>query len=803
MIRNYIQIAMRNLLKSKVFSFVNIFGLAIGMAAFLFIIHYVRFERSYEDFHAHTDRIYRITYDIYRGAEYIVTDCETHAPMGPLIKSKMPEVVDFVRVFGTDNHQYIRVGDERFLEDKAFFVDQSIFNVFSLDVIHGKSGKALTSPFQVVLTASVADKYFHGRNPVGESIQIANDMYQVTAVIADSPPNTHLKFSLLISHPTLERVKSWYKEDGYNGNNEYTYLLMAPGADLATFNQKLTALSSELKEPLGGGRYNAELMKDIHLYSNKTYEPEANGSAKVVNFLLIIAGFIIVIAWVNYVNLSTARAVERAREVGIRKVMGSQRAQLVIQFLLESFLVNGIGAVIALSIFQVALPLFRELTGQLLPPHVGNDPVFWSLFIALYLVGVLFSGFYPAIVLSSFRPVAVLKGKFKASSHGQFLRKALVIVQFSATVILMIGMTTVFLQLQHLRSYDKGMNIDQIVALRAPQQVGSDSIFRLNFQNFKTELSKYPAIQRITSSESLPGASIVEMSTTSFTRVGEQQREKGYEYYFYSVDADFIPTMEMKIIAGNNFESGVPNPGKVVINEVALQRLGFASPEEAIGAQVTFRTSDRLPFSTIIGVLQNFHHRSPKEAHLPMLFDYDEHPDYFAVRIKSDNAEEAINTIKATWDKIFPESIFDYFFLDDQYEKQFQADSQFGQVIATFSGLAVFIACLGLFGLSSYTIVQRTKEIGIRKVLGASVLQIVKLLTSDFVAVVSIAALIALPISWFALQDWLSNYAVRITLDGWILISPVAVILLIALATVSLQTVKTALSNPTNSLRQE
>jgi putative ABC transport system permease protein len=347
------------------------------------------------------------------------------------------------------------------------------------------------------------------------------------------------------------------------------------------------------------------------------------------------------------------------------------------------------------------------------------------------------------------------------------------------------------------------MNIDQIVAVRAPQQIGSDSLFRLSYENFKTELTKYPTIQSITRSESLPGASIVEMSTTSFTRVGKQQQEKGYEYYFYSVDADFIPTMEMKIIAGKNFDNGVPNPNKVIINEVALQRLGFANPEEAIGAQVTFRGSDKSPFSTIIGVLQNFHHRSPKEAHLPMLFDYDEHPDYFAVRIKSDNAEEAVNTIRATWDKVFPQSVFDYFFLDDQYESQFKADSQFGRVIATFSGLAVFIACLGLFGLSSYTIVQRTKEIGIRKVLGASVPQIVKLLTSDFVAVVMIAALIALPISWFALQDWLSNYAVRITLNGWILISPVAVILIIALATVSLQTVKTAFSNPTNSLRQE
>jgi putative ABC transport system permease protein len=803
MLRNYLHIALRNLLKSKVFSFVNIFGLAIGMAAFLFIVQYVRFERSYEDFHTKSDNIFRITYDIYRGTEYVVTDCETHAPMGPLLKSKMPEVVDFVRLFGTDNYQYIRIGDQRFLEPEAYFADQSIFNIFSLHVVHGKSTNALSSPFQVVLTSSVAEKYFNGRNPVGESIQIANHMYQVTAVIADSPSNTHLKFNLLLSHPTLGRVKSWYKEDNYNGNNEYTYLLMAPGTDCNAFNEKLAKLSTEMKEQLSDGRYNAEPMKDIHLHSNKTYEPEANGSAKVVNVLLIIAGFIIVIAWVNYINLSTARAVERAREVGIRKVMGSQRGQLIVQFLCESLMVNALGAIIAIGLFQVGSPLFRELSGQAFTPQVGNDPVFWYLFGGLYLAGVLFSGFYPAIVLSSFRPVAVLKGKFKSSSHGQFLRKALVVVQFSATVILMVGMTTVYLQIRYLRSYDIGMNIDQIVVVRAPQKIGSDSAFSHAFQNFKTALLDCPSIQSVTRSESLPGANIVEMSTTSFSRVGKQQQEKGYEYYFYSVDADFIPTMGMKLVAGRNFENGVSNESKVVINETALQRLGFASPEEAIGAHVTFRNSDKSDFSTVIGVLQNFHHRSPKEAHLPMLFDYSEDPDYFAVRIKSDNAEESVNAIRATWDKVFPESVFDYFFLNEQYERQFQADRQFGRVIATFSGLAVFIACLGLFGLSSYTIVQRTKEIGIRKVLGASVPQIVKLLTADFVTVVLIAALIALPVSWFALQDWLSNYAVRINISVWILLTPVIVILFVALATVSVQTVKTALANPTNSLRQE
>ncbi|MBT1703540.1 ABC transporter permease [Chryseosolibacter indicus] len=803
MLRNYLLIAYRNILKSKLFSFVNIFGLGIGMAAFLFIIHYVRFERSYENFLPHADNIYRITYDIYKGSEYVVTDCETHAPMGPMLKEKMPEVVDFVRFFGLDNHQFIQVGDQKFLEGEMYFTDQSVFKIFSLQVLHGKAQNALTAPFQAVLTESHARKYFGRTNVAGEPININKQNYQITAVIADPPANTHLPYTVLLSHPTLLPTRPWYNEQGWNGNNEYTYLLMQPGTNLATFNKKLLDVSLSLKDKLGGSRYTAEPIRDIHLYSNKTYEPSANGSAKVVKFLLIVAGFIILIAWVNYINLSTARAVERAREVGIRKVMGSVRKQLIFQFLSESVLVNALAALLAVSLFQIALPLFRELTGQPLPLRVTADPVFWYLFAGLYISGVLLSGIYPAFVLSSFRPATVLKGKFKSSVHGQYLRKALVVFQFAATVVLIVGMSTVYLQVNHLRTYDLGMNIDQTVVIRAPLRT-NDSVFTSAYQSFKNELLNHTNIQGVSRSESFPGSSLVEVNTTSFTRVGQENQENGgYEYYFYSVDADFIKTMGMKLVAGINFEDGAENHDRIIINEEAVQRLGFADAQEAIGQRVTFRTRWPGEPSTIIGVIKNFYHRSPKEDHLPMVFDYVDYPDYFAVRLKSGDTHQAIASIKTTWDQVFPENVFDYFFLDEQYEQQFKSDMRFGSVMATFSGLAVLIACLGLFGLSSYTIVQRTKEIGIRKVLGASVAQIVQLLTSDFVRVVFIASLIGLPIAYVAMEDWLSNYSVRINLNVLMFIVPVATILFIALVTVSFQTIQTALENPSKALKQE
>jgi putative ABC transport system permease protein len=466
--------------------------------------------------------------------------------------------------------------------------------------------------------------------------------------------------------------------------------------------------------------------------------------------------------------------------------------------------VNVIAGIVALVIFQVAFPFFRDLSGQPLSSGVAQDQTLWFLFLGLIITGTLLSGMYPAFVLASFKPVEVLKGKFRSSTHGQLLRKGLVIFQFSATVVLIISMCTVYLQVQFLREQDLGMNINQTLVLTGKQLDVPDSVFKKTSQTLKIELMKDPAIKSVSRSEALPGVDMQELSTTSITRFGgDSPGDRGYLYYYFTVDADYIPTMNMTFLAGRNFENGVPNHDQVIINEEAVKLLGFTSAEEAVGSKITFHTHYKSEGSTVIGVLKNFYFRSPKEGHLPMLFYYGEPAEYFAVQVSSPDMKETISSVNSVWNKVYPNTVFNYFFLDEKYDQQYRADAQFGNVMAVFSGLIIFIACLGLFGLSSYTITQRTKEIGIRKVLGASVTEIVRLLSLEFAQTVIIAALIALPIAYFAMNEWLSNYFVHISLNGWIFLFAIAAILLLAMITVSFQTIKTAIANPTDSLKQE
>jgi putative ABC transport system permease protein len=803
MIRNYFRIAYRSLLKNRAFSFINIFGLSIGLAAFLFIIHYVRLERSYESYNKNAPNMFRITLDLYNGSEYVVTDCETYAITGPVLKEKMPEVLDYARMFHNDGLQDVTVGDQKFLEEDIYFADPSAIPLFAIDLVKGDPAKALTVPFQAMISRSIAKKYFGREDVVGEEFVLDRQKYYVSAVMKDIPANTHIKFGILLSHATLPKKYSWYKEDAWGNNNEYTYLLMRPGTDVAAFNKKLADFSVVMKDKISNDRLAAESMPDIHLYSHKTFEPEQNGNARTVSFLLLIAVFILVIAWVNYINLSTTRAVERAREVGIRKVMGSLKSQLVFQFLSESLLVNGLAAVLAYALFMTALPLFREFTGQPLPIELTNDITFWYLFSALWIAGTFLSGLYPAFVLSSFNPSTVLKGKFRSSSHGQRLRQGLVVFQFGATVVLLAGMCTIYLQITHLRNVDLGMNIDRTLIIRGAHIDLPDSLYKAAYQTLKTELLRRPSVQQVAGAGSLPGLSLHELSTTNnVKRVGHENEGGSYNYYQFNIDADFIAAMGMKLAAGRNFTVDDSDTDKVIINEEAVRRLGFANAEEALGSRITYYSQRGKP-SEVIGVLKNYYQRSPKEAHIPMVFTYGNYAAYFALRLKTNQPSQTIAEVKQVWEKVYPDNIFHYFFLDDQYNQQYRADAQFGAVIGTFSALAVFIACLGLFGLSSFTIVQRTKEIGIRKVLGASVTQIVTLLSQDFAKVILIASLLALPVAYVAMDAWLSNYAVRIDLNAWIFVLPVAMILLFALGTVSFQTIRSALSNPSQALKQE
>jgi putative ABC transport system permease protein len=804
MFQSYFKIGWRNLLRNKGYSAINIGGLVLGITCFLFLLSYVRFERSYEDFHKNGDNIFRVTLDLYKNGEFLMTDCEMYAPFGPLVKEKMPEVVDFVRMMNNDNTR-VKIGEQKFLEERSYFADSSVFTVFSFKPLYGSLLGALSKPNQVVITASTAQKYFGRTDVVNESIEAEGGLYKITAVLEDVPANTHLKFDFLLSHATYPRINKNYTDDSWDsGNNEFTYLLMTSGTDVTVFNKKLKDLSVSLKEKINDDRFSAETMKDIHLYSHKTFEPDVNGSARIVYALLGIAFFIIGLAWVNYINLSTAKAMERAREVGVRKVMGSDRSQLITQFLTESIIVNVVAAMMALVIIKIALPYFQELTGLPLM-DIFQHSSFWYSLLAVLFIGIAFSGGYPALVLSSFDPVSVLKGKFRSSAHGQWLRQGLVVFQFTSTTVLVICLSAVYLQIEHLQNYDLGMDINQTVILRAPDKDQADSIYQSKYQSFKNELLRNPAIQMMSQSQSIPGANMNDVSTTqSIFQVGKDKNSGSFNYYHYAIDADFIPAFGMKLITGRNFEAGMKNEDLVLINEEASASLGFSSPQQAIGAKITYYTRWPGEPSTVIGVVKNFYQRSPKENQVPMVLRYySGFSSYVALKVKTTNMKETIELAKDKWDHMFPSTPFSYFFLDEKYNQQYKADAQFGKVMATFSIIAVIIACLGLFGLSSYTILQRTKEIGIRKVLGGSVTQIVQLLSRDFIKWVLVATILAMPLSYLLMKQWLSSYAVRIDLSPWIFIIPLLVIALISILTVSVQTFKAANANPVNSLKSE
>lgn len=804
MLKNYLLIAYRSLSNNRIFSYINILGLAIGMAAFLFIVQYIRYEKSYENFHENADNILRLATEFYNGSEYVMTDCETYPPLGPYLKANWPEVTEYVRMDGIDGLTGIKTTSKSFLESGLYYVDASIFDVFTVKILHGEKRTALQAPFEVALSESMAKKYFGKSDVVDEIVEIGERPYRVSAVFADIPQNTHLKFSILISRGTLKTMEPWYAQQSWYNNNDYTYVLTVPGTDLAAFNKKLANfVATDLKEELSQENFVAERIKDIHLYSDKMFEPEPAGNAKVVYYFTIIAVFVIAIAWVNYINLSTARAVERAREVGIRKVMGSVKRQLIFQFMAEAALMNILAGAVSLALFQLMFPLFRDLSGQPLSGSIIGDSYFWEFFAGLVATGSLLSGLYPAFVLASFKPVAVLKGKFRSTSHGQWLRKGLVVFQFSATVVLIIGMLTFYLQLNFLRQQDLGMDIDQTLVLTGPKLNITDSVFHVTSQTLKNELLSNASIRGVSRSESLPGADIQELSTANISRVGASDNKKGYLHYFMAIDEDFIPTLNMTIAAGRNFKAGGDNSEQVIINEEAARLLGFYDASDALGNKISFITKKGSDGSEIIGVLKDFHFRSPKDPHLPMVFYCREPGNYFALRMSTNDVPQTLAFVKQSWDKVYPDAVFNYFFLDEQYDQQYRADQQFGGVITAFSILILFIACLGLFGLSSYTIVQRTKEIGIRKVLGASVVQVVRLLSKDFLKVVLQASLVALPLTYFTMAKWLSNYAMRIELGFWIFAIPVALIFMIALLTVSIQTIKTALSNPTEALRYE
>ncbi|GAB2586864.1 ABC transporter permease [Spirosoma areae] len=795
MLRNYLKIALRNLVRNKPFFFINTLGLAVGIAACLLILQYVTFERSYDNFHPDAENIYRIELDSYQNGKLAFRSATSYPAIAPTLKKDFPEVVETARLYDA-NSDVVTYNNVHFREDNFYFADNSVFSVFKLDFLSGDPRTALTDKNTVVLSETIAHKYFGTQNPLGKTLKLGREPYLVRGVFADYAKNAHLDLDLLFSYrtePDAQTSWGWY--------DFFTYVKLRPGTNVAQFQAKIIDLVKKYNPnrfKVSGNRDELLLqpLRDIHLTSQLNQEAEPNGNGKAVTVLSIIALFILLIAWINYINLATARAMDRAKEVGVRKVVGAERTQLIRQFLLESFLLNLVAAVLALFIVLISAPYFNELTGRPLSLRQWFQPDLWLPAIAVFSAGTLLSGLYPAFLLSGFQPIAVLKGKVASVAGGLSLRQSLIVFQFAASVILIIGTVTVYRQLRYMQAQDLGFSIAQKLIVRGAGV--RDSTYEAKANAFKQELVRANLVEKATASAYVPG---IEILWTNNARRMDRPDAPSNSFYFTAYDYEFVDAYGIKLVAGRNFSRSFGEDRKgVLLNETAAKLLGFDSPAEAIGKRI--RTWDTL---TVAGVVKDYHQQGLQKGHWPMLIRLQpDNANFFSLQLRSDaELDNQLAGIKAKYAQFFPGNPFDYFFLDSFFNEQYKAEQQFGRVCTLFAGLAIFIACLGLFALATFMAKQRTKEIGIRKVLGASVLSLSGLLAKDFLKLVVVAIVIATPIAWYVMSRWLQDFAYHIAVPWWAFIVAGVAAVAIALLTVSFQSVKTALMNPVKSLRSE
>jgi len=829
MFKNFFKIAYRNLLKNKVFSLVNIFGLAIGMAACFFIFSYVHFESSYDRWHPNAADIYRV--NISFGGSFARGEwramAANHPAAGPAMKRDFPEVRAFARVapttlfFAGTTLSYTDGKGEKlsFNQDRMFVADPSFLTMFSYPFVAGDPAKALGAPQTMVISATMAKKYFGNADPIGKMLVLnGGTPLKVTGVFRDVPENSHLKFDMLVSFLTLgpnavDNIWGWPEF--------YTYVQLVPGIDPARLEAKFPSFIErylgKVQQELNFQTYfHLQRLTDIHLHSEKVKGPEAGGSQQEIYFLTLIGVLILVIAWINFINLSTSKATERAKEVGLRKVVGGRRTQIIGQFILESVLINLLALILSAVIVWFCFPLFGPFVGKDIAhgsPDAGiwHAPLFWAAVVSVYLVSALVVGAYPALILSAFRPAAVLKGKFVNSGSGMLIRKALVMVQFVFSLLLIAGSITVYSQLSFMEHQDLGYNKDQVLIMKAPMI--TDSTFRTRIAAFQTKLLQDPAIGGMAPSSEIPGRTAV---SRNFVRKSTDDKTHNLATDISEVNENFFKTYGVDLVAGRNLQRDVDSvnqfnvKGKigivgVIVNERVVTELGYKSNEAAINQDVVFGYGPGPITARIVGVVRNYHQRSLKETYDPMLFLYPAYEDwsYFSVRLSTGDLPRTLASISQAYKDFFPGNPCDYFFLNEYFDRQYQSDLRFGKVFGLFTVLAIFVACLGLLGLSSFMIRLRTKETGIRKVLGASVPSLVILFSKDFVRMVGWASVIAIPIIYAGAYRWLRNYAFHIGLEWYILVLPPVLLLTMALVTVGVQSIKTALANPVESLKTE
>jgi len=808
MLKNNLKIAFRNLWKNKFQSFILVFGLALGLAVAFFIGKYIQSERSYDQFHSKVDRIYRVPLTFYKDGVMLVKDAMNTAPSGPTLKAEFPEVEQFVRFSPEYSKVIFKYEEKQFQQEKVYYTDSTLFEVFDFALIQGDPNTCLNRPFTTLLTKSTAEQYFGKvenwtESPIGKSLKMNNQLeFEITGILEDVPENSHIQFNALLSFVTFP-ILSDDPANEWQWNDFWTYILLKEGTEIEQFATKIPDFNERHEPNKDSNRSQAsdlQALADIHLHSNISYEWGINGDSKTIKFLFLIGIAILMIAWANYINLATARAEDRAMEIGVRKVVGATKKSLVFQFLSEALLVNALAISFAAILVKIGQGGMNWVVGKSLPSFLSPLQLLYILPIIL-LIGTFLSGLYPAFFLSTFSPKRALRKESRKKGK-EFLRKGLVVFQYGISVILLIGTMMIYLQLDFMRNQDLGFSLDQKLILKAPSKVDHATDFE-KYQSFKNEMLSFSEVQQVAGSSAIPGKNYLDLDSHGGIRLLSAGEEKNSSLTAFYADEGFVEAYDVDVIAGRNFSAEMKTDNNaVLITESALKLLELEKPEDAIGKMLRYQGEKQ-----IVGVIADYHQKSLRHAYEPTIIrNWRNNFLYLTIQLKPENfsnLKDLVSKVKSTWEKRYPNDPFDYFFLDEHFNEQYLAEQRLGYIFMIFSFFAIFIACLGLFGLASYMVTIRTKEIGVRKVLGASVTSIVNLLSRDFLGLVVIALVIASPVAWYIMHNWLEGFAYSIDMKWWVFALAGFLAIGIAFLTVSVQSVKAALVNPLKSLRNE
>jgi putative ABC transport system permease protein len=792
MIKSYLLVALRSLRRNKLHASINIIGLAIGMACCILITLFVQFELSYDRHNKDADRIYRMAVNLEANNWAI-----SAFPIGRLLKDNFPEVEKFTRIKPAEIFVRNAVNETK-NKERVFYADSSVFDVLDIQLIKGNPLMALAEINSMVITEEKARTYFGEEDPIGKTLTLLNDKkeYKITGVFKPLPSASHVHIQLMVSSDNLAPMRPDSK-DGWNYlTNHYTYLVLPKGIDHVAFEKKISEFMDKYNERTADEPKNQiklQPLTSIHLHSNLGLEVEANGSTNTVYIMSAVAFFILIIACINFMNLTTAQSLKRAREVGIRKVVGSKKSQLVFQFLSESVVISFISLVLAAILLNVVLPLFNTMAGkQIVINPLENGSVIIIFISITFFVGVL-AGTYPAFFLSSFKPTSVLKGNFVSNFKGQLMRKGLVVFQFAIAFVIMVGTYVIYAQLDFMLNKNMGFDREQTVIVTMPRDsVGDESI--------KNEMKQLAGVEAVTRIGEIPGKMV---RTSGFWFEGAKD-SKAQNMYHFSGDVDLLQTLNMKMKSGNYFQPQTKQFFKeFILNETAVKHLGWTN-ENAIGKLIDFGERGKDP-GHVIGVIEDFHfkHLHDKIDPLVMYLQSQYEGEFMAIKVKSGNIKEMLAQVEQTWKRLLPQYEFQYQFLDETFDKLFDQEKRLGQLFGVFSGLAIFVSCLGLFGLASFTMEQNKKSVAVRKVLGASVSNIVVMMSKDFLKLVLIGLVIAIPVSYYAMNKWLDGFAYNVGFTWVVFIYAALAGALVAFGTVSYHSLRAATSNPVNSLKEQ